>query len=48
MEERNTLHTVKRRKGNCVGHIWRRHCLLKQVIAGEIEGRSDEKMKTKT
>jgi hypothetical protein len=38
-EERNTLQTIKRRKGNCIGHILRRNCLLKHVIEGKIEGR---------
>jgi hypothetical protein len=37
-EERNILHTVKRRKANWVGHILRRNCLLKRVIEGKIEG----------
>jgi hypothetical protein len=31
-EERNILHTVKRRKANWIGHILRRNCLLKHVI----------------
>jgi hypothetical protein len=39
MEERNVLGTIKRRKANCIGHIWRRNCLLKHVIEGKIEGR---------
>jgi hypothetical protein len=38
-QERNILHTVKRRKANWVGHILRRNCLLKHVIEGKIEGR---------
>jgi hypothetical protein len=38
-EERNILHTVKRRKANWIGHILRRNCLLKHVIEGNIEGR---------
>ena len=33
-KERNILHTMKMRKVNLLGH-----CLLKQVIEGEIEGR---------
>jgi hypothetical protein len=36
-EERNILHTVKRRKGNWIGHILRRNCLLKHVIEGKVE-----------
>jgi hypothetical protein len=35
-EERNILHTIKRRKANWIGHILRRNCLLKQ---GKLEGR---------
>jgi hypothetical protein len=36
-EERNILHTIKRRKANWIGHILRRNCLLKHVIEGRIE-----------
>ena len=35
-EVRNILQTVKRRKANMIGHILRRNCLLKHVIAGKI------------
>jgi hypothetical protein len=38
-EDRNILHTTKRRKDNCIGHILRRNCLLKRVIEGKLEGR---------
>jgi hypothetical protein len=38
-DERNILHTIKRRKANWIGHIWRRNCLLKHVIEGKLEGR---------
>ena len=38
-EERNILHTGKRRKDNWIGHIWRGNCLLKHGIEGKIEGR---------
>jgi hypothetical protein len=38
-EERNILHTIKRRKANWIGHILRRNCLLKRVIEGKIKGR---------
>jgi hypothetical protein len=31
-EERNILHTIKRRKANLIGHILCRNCLLKHVI----------------
>ena len=36
-DERNILHTIKRRKGDWIGHILRRDCLLKHVIEGKIE-----------
>jgi hypothetical protein len=38
-EERNILHTIKGRKGNWIGHILRRNCLLKHVIEGKLEVR---------
>jgi hypothetical protein len=37
--ERNILHATKRKKADWIGHILRRNCLLKHVIAGKIEGR---------
>jgi hypothetical protein len=37
-EERNILHTVKRRKANWNGHIFCRNCLLKHIIEGKTEG----------
>ena len=40
-EERNIVHTIKRRKVNWIGHIWRGNCLLKQVIEGKVEGRME-------
>jgi hypothetical protein len=40
-EERNILHTIKRRKANWIGHILRRNCLLKHVIEGKLEGRTE-------
>jgi hypothetical protein len=36
-EERNILHTMKRRKANWIGHILRSNCLLKHVIQGKIQ-----------
>jgi hypothetical protein len=33
-QERNILHTVTRMKGNWIGHILRRNCLLKHTIEG--------------
>jgi hypothetical protein len=40
-EERNIVHTIKRRKANWVGHILRRDCLLKHVIEGKLKGRTE-------
>jgi len=37
-EQRKILHEIRKRKANWVGHILRRNCLLKQVIAGKIKG----------
>jgi hypothetical protein len=36
-DERNILHTVRRRKANWIGHILRRNCLVKHVVEGKIE-----------
>jgi hypothetical protein len=36
-EDRNIIHTLKRRKGDWIGHILRRNYLLKHVIKGKIE-----------
>jgi hypothetical protein len=38
-EERNIVHTIKRRKANWIGHILSGNCLLKHVIEGKLEGR---------
>jgi len=38
-EKRNILHTVKRRKANCIGHFLCKKCLLEHVIEGKVEGR---------
>ena len=43
-EKRNILQTMKRRKGNWVGHILRRNCLLKRVFEGKVEGMIRKKM----
>jgi hypothetical protein len=40
-EERNILHTVNRRKTNCIDHILCTNCLLKHIFEGKIEGRID-------
>jgi hypothetical protein len=37
-EERNTLHTVRRRKANWIGHILGRNCLVSHIIEGKIIG----------
>ena len=37
-EQRNILHSIRKRKANWIGHILRRNCLLKQVIEGKIKG----------
>jgi hypothetical protein len=49
-EERNIVHTIKRRNTNWIGHILRRNCLLKHVIERNIRGKniSGEKMRKKT
>ena len=36
LKERNTLHTVKERKSNWMGHILRSNCLLNHVFEGKI------------
>ena len=37
-EQRNILHEIRKRKANWIGHIFRRNCLLKQVIEGKVKG----------
>jgi hypothetical protein len=37
-EERNILHTIRRRKANWIGHLLRRNCLLSHNIEGKIRG----------
>jgi hypothetical protein len=37
-EERNILHTIKRRKANWIGHVFRRNCLPSHIIKGKIIG----------
>jgi hypothetical protein len=37
-EERNILHTIRRRRANWIGHILRRNCLLSHIIEGKIIG----------
>jgi hypothetical protein len=38
-EDRNILHTIKRRKANWIGHTLRRNCLLKHVIEVKLQSR---------
>jgi len=33
------MRTVKRKKANWIGHIWRRNCLVKHFVEGKVEGR---------
>ena len=40
-EQRNTLHEIRKRKANWIGHILRRNCLLQQVIEGKIKGQTE-------
>jgi hypothetical protein len=48
-EERNIVHTIKRRKANCIGHILRRNCLLKMLLKEDrSKDRSDGKTRKKT
>jgi hypothetical protein len=37
-EQRNSLHEIRKRKTNWIGHILRRNCLLQRVIEGKIQG----------
>ena len=37
-EQRNILHEIRKQKGNWIGHILCRNCLLKQVIEEKIKG----------
>jgi hypothetical protein len=40
-EERSTVHAIKERKANWIGHILHRKCLLNHVIKGKIGGRRE-------
>jgi hypothetical protein len=40
-EQRNILQEIKKLKANCIGHILRRNCLLKEVIERKIKGRME-------
>jgi hypothetical protein len=36
-EERNILHTVKRKKAKWIGHILHRNCIPKHIMEGKIK-----------
>jgi hypothetical protein len=40
-EQWNILHETRKRKANWIGHIFRRNCILKQVIEGKIKGKME-------
>jgi hypothetical protein len=37
-EQRNILHEIRKRKANWTAHIFRRNCLIQQVIEGKLKG----------
>ena len=37
----NIIHTIKVRTVNGIGHVLYRNCLLKHVIEGKIDGRTE-------
>ena len=39
--ERNIVQTIKRRKAKYIGHIFRRDCLLKNIIEGKYRGKME-------
>jgi hypothetical protein len=42
-EQRNILHTIKRRKANWIDHILCRNSILKHIIEGKIDGKTRKK-----
>jgi len=40
-EEKNILRTIKRRKTELFGHILRKNCLIKRVIQGRTQARTE-------
>ena len=36
-EQRNIQHEISKRKGNWIGHILRRNCLLQRVVEGKVK-----------
>jgi hypothetical protein len=47
-KEINTVHVIRRRKANRIGHILPRNCLLKHVTKGKVERRNDGETGKKT
>jgi hypothetical protein len=45
---RKVLHTIKRRKANWIGHkILPRNCLLKHVLEGKTDGKTEGDRRTR-
>ena len=40
-EEKNILKTIKKGKANWIGHILYRNCLLKHIIEGKIQEKTE-------
>src|SRR6187551_1651936 len=38
-EKRQVIRDIKKRKGNWLGHVMRRDCLLRDAIEGAVEGK---------
>jgi len=38
-EQRNILQEIRKRKANCIGHIWCRYWLARHFIEGKVEAR---------
>jgi hypothetical protein len=47
LRRRGISHTIKKRKGNWIGHILRRNCLLEKAMEGkgEVKGRRRRRRK---
>ena len=44
-KEKNITNTIKIKKGNCIGHILHRNCLLKHIAEENIERRIEVKVR---